>query len=98
MLECHIHLGGADVHAAGHALPQSRLTTDCLMHDACSLSGFPSCRDAEYPRSEAARGKSWNGHENRRPPTGQPTLLDKERYQQKEIEALQRQRDEFGHA
>ncbi|KAF0234761.1 MAG: hypothetical protein FD177_598 [Desulfovibrionaceae bacterium] len=31
------------------------------------------------------------------PPTGQPTLLDRERYEQREIEALARLREEFGH-
>ena len=31
------------------------------------------------------------------PPTGQPTLLDKEKYQRKEREALRRLREEFGH-
>jgi len=31
------------------------------------------------------------------PPTGQPTLLDKERYHQREVEALERLRKEFGH-
>ncbi len=31
------------------------------------------------------------------PPTGQPTLLDRERYEDRELEALARLRDEYGH-
>ncbi|MEF2146072.1 MAG: hypothetical protein V3573_11550 [Desulfovibrionaceae bacterium] len=31
------------------------------------------------------------------PPTGQPTLIDKDRYQVKEMEALERLRNDFGH-